>query len=51
MSIPHQLSRKKWIKWFEKEGESPFVADQLLHWFYERYILDFSKMTNIKQAI
>ncbi|PCI77962.1 23S rRNA (adenine(2503)-C(2))-methyltransferase RlmN [Candidatus Aerophobetes bacterium] len=51
MSIPHQLSSKDWTQWFANEGESSFTSKQFMQWMYDKLVLDFSQMSNLKKSV
>ena len=36
---------------FERRGEKPFRADQIMHWIYRRGVDDFAAMTNIGKEL
>lgn len=45
------VTRAELTEWLKKEGEKPFHAKQIFEWVYQRFQLDWDKMSNLSQEL
>ena len=45
------FDRATMAAWFERRGEKPFRAQQVLKWIHQQGVVDFDAMTNLSKAL